>query len=72
LPDYFCNQKLEKGCETADNINEFEGDFANDLELYQSFKALHAHMQNTDGVKIEDLDRLSDRELDCNYNWGMH
>ena len=41
-PDYFCNLKLEEGRETTDNINEFEGDFADNLELYQSFKALYA------------------------------
>jgi len=32
-PDYFCNRKLEEGRETADDIDEFEGDFADDLEL---------------------------------------
>ena len=42
------------------------------MELYQSFKALHARVQNTDGVEIEDPDRLGDRELDRNYNWSTH
>ena len=71
-PDYFCNWKLEEGCKTADNIDKFKGNFADNLELYQSFKALHAHIKNIDGVKIEDSDRLSNRELDYSYNWGMH
>ena len=43
-PNYFCNQKLEEGRETANNINKFEGDFVDDLELYQSFKALHTRV----------------------------
>ena len=34
LPNYFYNQKLEEGYKTADNINEFKGDFIDDLELY--------------------------------------
>ena len=34
LPDYFCNWKLEEGRETINDINEFEGDFADNLELY--------------------------------------
>ena len=71
-PDYFCNRKLEEGRETADDIDEFEGDFADDLELYQSFEALHARVRNTDGVEIEDPDRLGDRELDRNYDWSTH
>ena len=44
LPNYFCNWKLEEGHKTANNINKFEGDFADDLELYQSFKALYARV----------------------------
>ena len=32
--DYFCNWKLEESRETADDIDEFEGNFADDLELY--------------------------------------
>ena len=44
LPNYFYNQKLEEGCETTNNINKFEGDFADDLELYQSFKALYTRV----------------------------
>ena len=43
-PDYFCNWKLEEAYKTANNINKFKGDFANNLELYQSFKALHARV----------------------------
>ena len=70
--DYFCNQKLEEGRETTNDINKFEGDFADDLELYQSFKALHARVRNTNGVEIEDPDRLGDRELDRDYDWGTH
>ena len=41
-PDYFYNRKLEEARKTADNINKFKGDFADDLKLYQSFKALYA------------------------------
>ena len=44
LSNYFCNQKLEEGYKTANNINKFKGDFADDLELYQSFKALYAYI----------------------------
>ena len=44
LPNYFYNWKLEEGRETANDINEFKGDFADDLELYQSFKALYARI----------------------------
>ena len=43
-PDYFCNWKLEEGCETTNNINKFKGNFVDDLELYQSFKALYAYI----------------------------
>jgi hypothetical protein len=39
-----------------------------DLELYQLFKALHIHTWNTDGVKIEDPNKLGDKELNCEYN----
>ena len=42
--NYFYNQKLEKGCKTTNNINKFKGDFADNLELYQSFKALYARV----------------------------
>jgi len=72
LLNYFHNWKLKEGCKTADNINKFKGDFIDDLELYQSFKALHACVQNIDGVKIEDLDRLSNKELDHDYDWSIH
>ena len=44
LSNYFYNQKLEEGYKTTNNINKFKGDFADDLELYQSFKALHARV----------------------------
>ena len=43
-PNYFCNQKLEEGRKTANNINEFKDDFINNLEQYQSFKALYTHI----------------------------
>ena len=43
-PNYFYNWKLEEGRETANNINEFKGDFADDLELYQPFKALYTYI----------------------------
>ena len=72
LPDYFCNQKLKESHETANNIDEFKGDFIDDLELYQSFEALYARIQNTNGVEIEDPDRLGNRELNYNYNWSMY
>ena len=42
--NYFYNQKLEEGRETTNNINKFKGDFADDLELYQSFKALYTYV----------------------------
>ena len=44
LPNYFYNWKLEEGYKTTNNINEFKGDFVDDLELYQSFKALYARI----------------------------
>ena len=44
LPNYFYNQKLEEDYKTINNINKFKGDFADDLELYQSFKALYAYI----------------------------
>ena len=43
-PNYFYNQKLEEGYKTTNNINKFKGDFIDDLELYQSFKALYAYI----------------------------
>ena len=43
-PDYFYNQKLEEGRKTTNNINKFKGNFVDDLELYQSFKALYARV----------------------------
>ena len=43
-PNYFYNRKLEEGRETANNINKFKGDFVDDLELYQSFKALYTRV----------------------------
>ena len=44
LPNYLYNQKLEKGYKTTNNINKFKDDFADNLELYQSFKALYARV----------------------------
>ena len=44
LPNYFYNQKLEEGYKTTNNINKFKGDFADNLELYQFFKALYTHI----------------------------
>ena len=41
--DYY-NRKLDEAYKTANNINEFKGDFADDLELYQFFKALYARV----------------------------
>ena len=43
-PNYFYNQRLEEGRETTNNINEFKGDFVDNLELYQSFKALYTRV----------------------------
>ncbi len=42
------------------------------LELYQSFEALYTRVQNTDGVKIKDLNKLGDRELNYEYDWIRH
>jgi hypothetical protein len=72
LPDYFCNQTLEEACEAAADIDEFDDDFVDNLELYQSFEILHARIRNTDAVEVEDPDKLGDRELDRDYNWGTH
>ena len=44
LFNYFCNQKLEEGYKTTNNVNKFKGDFVDNLELYQSFKALYARI----------------------------
>ena len=44
LLNYFNNWKLEESYKTANNINKFKGDFVNNLELYQSFKALYARV----------------------------
>ena len=44
LPNYFYNQELEEGYKTTNNINKFKGDFIDDLELYQSFKALYTYI----------------------------
>ena len=44
LLNYFYNRKLEEGRETTNNINKSKGDFADNLELYQSFKALYARV----------------------------
>ena len=44
LPNYFYSWKLEEGCKTTNNINKFKGDFADNLELYQSFKALYTYI----------------------------
>ena len=43
-PNYFYNQKLEEGRKTTNNINKFKDDFADNLELYQSFKALYTRI----------------------------
>ena len=43
-PNYFYNQKLEEAYKTANNINKFKGGSADDLELYQFFKALYIHV----------------------------
>jgi ATP-dependent DNA helicase PIF1 len=72
LPDYFCNRTLEEACEAAADIDEFDDDFVDNLELYQSFEILHARIRNTDAVEVEDPDKLGDRELDRDYNWGTH
>jgi ATP-dependent DNA helicase PIF1 len=72
LPDYFCNRILEEACEAAADIDEFDDDFVDNLELYQFFEILHARIRNTDAVEVEDPDKLGDRELDGDYNWGMH
>jgi ATP-dependent DNA helicase PIF1 len=72
LPDYFCIRTVEEACEAAADIDEFDDHFADNLELYQSFEILHAHIRNTDVVEVEDPDKLGDRELDRDYNWGTY
>jgi hypothetical protein len=71
-PDYFCNPTLKEACEAAADTDEFDDDFVDNLELYQSFEILHARIHNTDAVEVEDPDKLGDRELDRDYNWGTH
>ena len=71
-PNYFYNRKLEESHKTTNNINKFKGDFADNLKLYQSFKALYARIQNTNRVKIKDPNRLSNRELNRDYNQSTH
>ena len=44
LSNYFYNQQLEEGYKTTNNINKFKSDFIDDLELYQSFKALYTYI----------------------------
>ena len=43
-PNYFYNQALEEACEAPTDINEFDNDFIDNLELYQSFKMLYARV----------------------------
>ena len=43
-PDYFYNRTLDEACEAAADINKFDDDFVDNLELYQSFEMLHAHI----------------------------
>jgi hypothetical protein len=38
------------------------------LKPYQLFKALYIHTWNTNGVKIKDPDRLSNKELNYKHN----
>jgi len=68
LPDYFYNQTLEEACEAAADINEFNNDFVDNLKLYQFFEMLYAHIQNTDAVEVKNPDKLSNRELNYDYN----
>ena len=44
LLNYFYIQKLEEAYKTTNNINKFKGDFVNDLELSQFFKALYTRV----------------------------
>ena len=44
LPNYFYNWALEEAYKAAANINKFNNNFVNNLELYQSFKILYAHI----------------------------
>ena len=44
LPDHFYNWTLKEAYKTAADINEFDDDFIDNLELYQSFEILHAHI----------------------------
>jgi hypothetical protein len=72
LPDYFYNRILEEACKAAADIDEFDDDFVDNLELYQSFEILHARIRKTEVVEVKDPDKLGNRELDHNYNWGTH
>jgi hypothetical protein len=38
------------------------------IELYQSFKALTTYTRNKYAIKIKNPDNLGDRELNYNYN----
>jgi len=42
------------------------------IELYQSFKALAARTWNKHAIKIKDPNDLGDRELNYNYNWSTY
>ena len=68
MPDYLYSKDLEDAREAIDNVNEFKDREMDDIELYQSFKALAARTWNKHVVKIKDPNNLGNRELDRNYD----
>ena len=72
MPDYLYNKDLEDAQEALDDINKFKDCKIDDIELYQSFKALATHTWNEHAIEIEDSNDLSNKELNYNYDWSTH
>jgi hypothetical protein len=68
MPDYLYNKDLEDAREALDNINKFKDREIDDIELYQSFKALTTRTRNKHAIKIKDPNDLSNRKLNYNYD----
>jgi hypothetical protein len=68
MPDYLYSKDLEDAWEAADNVNKFKDREIDDIELYQSFKALATRTRNKHVIKIKNPNNLGDRELDYNYD----
>jgi hypothetical protein len=68
MPNYLYSKDLEDTREAIDNVNKFKDCKIDDIELYQSFKALTTYTWNKHAIKIEDPNNLSDRELNYNYD----